>query len=37
MKNGDLFDGDTLDQVWPTQRKLDRMYWWDNDPPQATQ
>jgi hypothetical protein len=35
MKNGDLFEGETLDQVWPAQRKLDKLYWWNNEP--ATQ
>lgn len=32
MKNGELFEGDTLDQVWPVQKKLDKQYWWDRDP-----
>jgi imidazolonepropionase-like amidohydrolase len=32
MKNGELFEGDTLDQVWPAQKKLDRMFWWDREP-----
>ena len=25
MKNGELYDGDTLDQVWPQQKKLPRQ------------
>jgi imidazolonepropionase-like amidohydrolase len=33
MKNGELFEGDTLDQIWPVEKKLEKMYWWDNDPP----
>ncbi len=33
MKNGFLFDGDTLDQIWPTSKRLERQYWWENDPP----
>ncbi|MCI0490164.1 MAG: amidohydrolase family protein [Blastocatellia bacterium] len=33
MKNGELFEGDTLNQIWPAQRKLEKMYWWDNGPP----
>jgi Tol biopolymer transport system component len=33
MKNGELFDGDTLDEIWPEQRKLPRQYWWDLEPP----
>jgi hypothetical protein len=32
MKNGELFDAETLDQVWPQQRKLPRQYWWDLEP-----
>jgi Tol biopolymer transport system component/imidazolonepropionase-like amidohydrolase len=32
MKNGQLFDGDTLDQVWPSQKTLARS-WWSNDGP----
>jgi Tol biopolymer transport system component/imidazolonepropionase-like amidohydrolase len=32
MKNGELFEGDTLDQVWPLEKKLEKQYWWDRDP-----
>jgi hypothetical protein len=32
MKNGELYEGDTLDQVWPQQKKLPRQYWWDLEP-----
>ncbi|HKE05384.1 MAG TPA: amidohydrolase family protein, partial [Blastocatellia bacterium] len=32
MKNGELFEGETLDQVWPAQKKLDKQYWWDREP-----
>jgi Tol biopolymer transport system component len=32
MKNGELFEGDTLDQVWPEKKPLPRQYWWDLDP-----
>jgi hypothetical protein len=32
MKNGELYDGDTLDQVWPQEKKLPRQYWWDLEP-----
>jgi imidazolonepropionase-like amidohydrolase/Tol biopolymer transport system component len=35
MKNGEMFDGDTLDQIWPVQKKLEKMYWWDQEPPAA--
>jgi Tol biopolymer transport system component/imidazolonepropionase-like amidohydrolase len=33
MKNGELYDAETLDQVWPQQKKLPRQYWWDLEPP----
>ncbi|MGE5242629.1 MAG: amidohydrolase family protein [Betaproteobacteria bacterium] len=32
MKNGELFDGNTLDRVWPDPKKLDAQYWWNADP-----
>lgn len=32
MKNGLLYDAETLDQLWPEQKKLPRPYWWDEDP-----
>ena len=33
MKNGELYEADTLDRVWPSPRKLERQYWWDGAPP----
>ncbi len=32
MKNGELFEGDTLTRQWPDQKRLDKQYWWDRDP-----
>lgn len=32
MKNGRLYDGSTLDEVWPRQRKLEGQWWWDREP-----
>jgi hypothetical protein len=29
MKNGELFDGDTLNRTWPEPRPLPRLWWWD--------
>jgi Tol biopolymer transport system component len=29
MKNGELFEGDTLEQIWPQQKTAPRMWWWD--------
>ncbi len=33
MKNGELFDADTLDQLWPEERALAPLWWWDDEPP----
>lgn len=35
MKNGRLYDGDTLDEVWPEQKKLPSYSWQANPPPNA--
>jgi len=35
MKNGEMFEGETMDQVWPAQKKLEKMYWWNNEPQTA--
>lgn len=35
MKNGEMFEGETMDQVWPAQKKLEKMYWWNNEPATA--
>jgi Tol biopolymer transport system component/imidazolonepropionase-like amidohydrolase len=32
MKNGELYEGDSLDQVWPVQKKLEKQYWWEREP-----
>jgi Tol biopolymer transport system component len=32
MKNGELFEGDTLDEVWPAQKTLPKLWWWDDNP-----
>jgi imidazolonepropionase-like amidohydrolase/Tol biopolymer transport system component len=32
MKNGLLYDADTLDMIWPIERELPRMYWQGTDP-----
>jgi Tol biopolymer transport system component len=28
MKNGELFEGDTLDRVWPDRKPLPPLWWW---------
>ncbi|HXM94505.1 MAG TPA: amidohydrolase family protein [Candidatus Dormibacteraeota bacterium] len=30
MKNGELFEGDTLNQVWPEQKNLAPLWFWNN-------
>jgi Tol biopolymer transport system component/imidazolonepropionase-like amidohydrolase len=32
MKNGELFVGDTLEQLWPIQKQLEKQYWWETEP-----
>jgi ketosteroid isomerase-like protein len=34
MKNGELFEGDTLDQIHPVERPLPEQWWWNTGPPQ---
>ncbi len=33
VQNGRLYDGDTLDQVWPTRKPLAPFWWWSADDP----
>ena len=33
MKNGRLYDGNTLDEMWPRVRPLPTQWWWREDPP----
>jgi len=35
MKNGELYEGDTLNQVWPEQKKLGPLYFQGYDQPKA--
>ncbi len=32
MKNGRLYQGDTLDEIWPRRKLLERMWWWGREP-----
>ena len=32
MKNGRLYEGETLNEVWPRQRTLPKMWWWGTEP-----
>ncbi len=27
MKNGELFEGDTLNEIWPVQKALPELWW----------
>jgi len=34
MKNGELYEGETLTRVWPSRQELPRLWWWGAaDPP----
>jgi Tol biopolymer transport system component len=35
MKNGELFEGDTLNQIWPEEKKLAPLWFWSYDKPEA--
>jgi Tol biopolymer transport system component len=35
MKNGELLEGDTLNQVWPEQKKLEPLWFWNYDIPKT--
>jgi Tol biopolymer transport system component len=36
VKNGEVFEGDTLNQLWPEQKKLEPLWFWNNyDMPKA--
>lgn len=32
MKNGRLYEGETLNEIWPRQRPLPPMWWWGQEP-----
>jgi imidazolonepropionase-like amidohydrolase len=32
MKNGVIYEGDTLNVIWPEQRVLPRQFWWGTEP-----
>ena len=31
MKNGELYEGETLNQIWPKQKALPEMWWWKDE------
>jgi Tol biopolymer transport system component/imidazolonepropionase-like amidohydrolase len=32
MKNGELYEADTLNMIWPQQKPLPKQFWWDTEP-----
>jgi imidazolonepropionase-like amidohydrolase len=32
MMNGNFFEGETLEQLWPVQKRLEKQYWWGTEP-----
>ncbi len=32
MKNGRLYEGDTLNEVWPRERVVEGLWWWGGEP-----
>jgi hypothetical protein len=36
MKNGELFEGDTLKQIWPVEKEMEPFWWWDSAPTDHT-
>jgi len=37
MKNGRLYEGDTLNEVYPRRRPLPKMWWWGTEPSKAAE
>ena len=32
MKNGELYEGETLNMIWPQQKPLPKQFWWETEP-----
>jgi len=32
MKNGELYEAETLKQLWPVEKDLPPFWWWDEKP-----
>ena len=32
MKNGMLYEGDTMNEIWPNTKELQPQWWWDDGP-----
>ncbi|HET8713178.1 MAG TPA: amidohydrolase family protein [Gemmatimonadales bacterium] len=37
MKNGRLYEGETLNEIYPRQRTLPKMWWWSTEPQSRTE
>ncbi len=36
MKNGELYEAETLNMIWPQQRPLPKQFWWETEPKRPT-
>ena len=36
MKNGELYEADTLNMVWPQPKPLPKQFWWDTEPARSS-
>jgi hypothetical protein len=36
MKNGRIYEGDTLREIWPRTRAIAAPWWWKDAPPAVT-
>ena len=32
VKNGRLYNAETMDQIWPKKEKLKELWWWNDGP-----
>ena len=32
VKNGEVFEGSTLDRIWPSEKQLRSLWWWTSSP-----
>ena len=32
MKNGEIYEGDTLNRIWPDSKPLPKQFWWGTEP-----
>jgi hypothetical protein len=36
MKNGEIYEGDTLNTIWPERKTLPNQFWWVTEPKTQT-